>query len=202
MALDYGPVGVWAGAVMSAVLATIAVLVALGYFERFRAPRLRMTFEQREPWVREASYGGETALWIRVGVENVGKTSARGCVGRLTAVHTDRRLRSDIDPLQLRWAGLPRSDSFTPLDLRRGEREFLNVVCRDSLNTWQLVTFDDEDFDPGFSLQLGADQEHLLDLTIYADNAVTSHQMVIDVAAGGTSITVALRKPERTSPRA
>jgi hypothetical protein len=53
LAADWGPVGVWAGAIMTAVVALVSVLVALGFFDRFNGPRLTITFENREPWVRQ-----------------------------------------------------------------------------------------------------------------------------------------------------
>ena len=66
---------------------------------------------------------------------------------------TDGELRSDVDPVQLRWAGLPRSRAFDPVDLRREQREYLNVLdLRDG--DWRLVTFEDPDFDPGFATDL------------------------------------------------
>jgi len=41
---------------------------------------------------------------------------------------TDGRARTDLDPVQLRWAGVPRSRAFDAIDIRPGQREFLNVL--------------------------------------------------------------------------
>src|SRR6516164_4492288 len=111
--LDWGPVSGWVGAVATFVAAFVALAVALGAFDRFRRPRLRMTFEPVEPWCRAQSREDEsTVLWIRVGVENVGRRVAEGCVGRLVGVTSGDTPRRDIDPVQLRWAGVPRSRAF------------------------------------------------------------------------------------------
>jgi hypothetical protein len=85
-----------------------------------RTPGFRLTFEQTEPWCRGGVHpvDGEV-LWVRVGVENVGQQPARGCVGRLTGIATDGVPRADVDPVQLRWAGVPPSRYFDPVDVRR-----------------------------------------------------------------------------------
>lgn len=108
LAVDWGPVGVWAGAIATFLAALIALLGSVGGFDRYRAPRLRLTFEQTEPWCRGGVHpvDGEV-LWVRVGVENVGQQPARGCVGRLTGIATDGMPRADVDSVQLRWAGVP-----------------------------------------------------------------------------------------------
>lgn len=128
LAIEWGPVAVWFSAVATFVTALVAVLVAMGRFGGFRAPRLRMTFEETEPWCRAGERDGRRVLWVRVGVESVGRRPAHGCVGRLTGLVTDRQVRADVDPVQLRWAGLPRSRAFDDVDLRRDQREFVNVL--------------------------------------------------------------------------
>ena len=37
-----------------------------------------------------------------------------------------------------------------------------------------IVTFDDPDFDPGFTTQLQADQVHTLEIAVFSDNADTA----------------------------
>ena len=119
--------GTWAGAIATALVVITTALVALGYFDGFRGPRLRLTFEATEPWCRQGKTEGDgTALWVRVGVENLGGGPARGCLGRLISVATNGESRPDVDPVQLRWAGVPRSRAFEPMDLRRDQREYLN----------------------------------------------------------------------------
>jgi hypothetical protein len=75
--------------------------------------------------------------------------SARGCVGRLINVTTEVEVQADVDPVQLRWAGLPRSRAFDSVDLRREQREYLNVLYLRDGDAWRLVTFEDPDFDQG-----------------------------------------------------
>jgi hypothetical protein len=148
-------VGTWAGAIATVLVVITTALVALGYFDGFRGPRLRLTFEATEPWCRQGKTEGDgTALWVRVGVENLDAGPARGCLGRLISVTTNGALRPDVDPVQLRWAGVPRSRAFDPMDLRRDQREYLNVLCLADGSRWRLVTFEDPDFDPGFATDL------------------------------------------------
>jgi len=174
-AIEWGPVGVWAGAIATALAVIVALLSSLGLFSRYRRARLRITFEPAQPWCRYVEQpDGSTALWARVGVENVGGTTARGCIGRLIGLSTNGVVRTDVDPLQLRWAGVPRSMSFDPVDIRPGQREFLNVLFRrDGSPRWAIVTFTADDFQPGFETELDVDQPHVLQIALYADNADT-----------------------------
>jgi len=97
--VEWGPVGTWAGAIATVLVVITTALVALGYFGGFRGPRLRLTFEAIEPWCRQGKTEGDgTALWVRVGVENLGAGPARGCLGRLINVTTNGALRPDVDP--------------------------------------------------------------------------------------------------------
>lgn len=114
-------------------------------------------------------------------------------VGRFTGIATDGVARVDIDPIQLRWAGTPRSRSFDPVDIRRGQREFLNVLCLREGSAWKIVTFDDPDFDPGFTTELAARSSHELWLAVSADNADTvSRSLAVKVGAGEASMSVGL----------
>src|SRR5262249_53141621 len=121
---------------------------------------------------------GTEVLWIRVGVENVGRRVAEGCVGRLIAVATGDSPRRDIDPVQLRWAGVPRSRSFNPVDLRRGQREYLNVCVRET-SGWRILTFEDPDFDPGFTTLLDFGERHVLHVALFSGNAETRTRSLV-----------------------
>lgn len=164
---DWGTVAAWAGGIATFLAALVALLGAAGVFRSFRAPRLRITFEHTQPWCRTEAHGD---LWVRVAVENVGRSPAHGCVGRVTALTTDGRTRADLDPVQLRWAGVPLSRAFDAIDIRPGQREFLNVLRVRPGASWHLVTFEDPDFDPGFPLDLAAGHEHVMTLAVFADD--------------------------------
>jgi hypothetical protein len=173
--VEWGPVAVWVGAVVTFLSVLIALAIALGLFESFRGPRIRITFEQAEPWCRTAALkGGGEAFWIRVGVENIGRKPARSCVGRMISLTTDGVVRPDVDPIQLRWAGVPRARSFDAIDLRRDQREYLNVLSVQEGSHWRIVTFEESDFDPGFSTEILPGHEHLLTIAVFSDNADTT----------------------------
>jgi hypothetical protein len=174
LAVDWGPVGVWVSAAITLLAVIVTALVALGFFEHLRGPRIHVTFEPTEPWCRHGeSEDGRGGLWIRVGVENRGGGAARGCVGRLLSVSTNGKLRQDVDPVQLRWAGLPRSRAFDAMDLGRGQREYLNVLYLPVEGRWRLVTFQDPDFDPGFATDLPLEGRHTIELSVFSNNAGT-----------------------------
>jgi hypothetical protein len=166
-AAEWGTVAAWAGGIATFLAALVALLGAAGVFSSFRASRLRITFEHAQPWCRTEPDG---ELWVRVAVENVGRRPVRDCVGRITALATDGRTRADLDPVQLRWAGVPLSRALDPVDIRPGQREFLNVLRVRPGGSWRLVTFDDPDFDPGFPLDLAPGQEHVMTLAVFSDN--------------------------------
>jgi hypothetical protein len=190
LAVEWGPVAVWVSAFATFLAVLVAALVALGYFDGLRGPRIHVTFAHTEPWCRRGiDDQGAGGLWIRLGIENRGVGPARGCVGRLISVTTDGEVRSDVDPVQLRWAGLPRSRAFDPVDLRREQREYLNVLYLRDGDAWRLVTFEDPDFDPGFAVDLPLQGRHVLQISIFADNAATvTSTLVADATAGHSTV--------------
>jgi hypothetical protein len=182
------------GAAMTLLAVLVALLATLRVFDAFRAPRLRITFEHRDPWCRRTHLaGGSDAFWVRVGVENTGRGPARGCVGRLNRLTTDGVPRRDVDPIQLRWAGMPRSRAFDPVDIRRDQHEFLNVLVLLDRQRWRIVTFEDPDFDPGFSTELRPDHAQGLTVSVYADNAGPTTRDLVAVVCGPEAITLYLR---------
>jgi len=203
VAVDWGPVGTWFGGIATFPAAGIALLSSMGAFERRRAPRLLLTFEQTEPWCRPGIHPVDgDVLWLRVGVENVGQRPARGCVGRLSGITTDGTPRADVDPIQLRWAGVPPSRFFEPVDLRRNQREFVNVLYLRQGSRWRIVTFEDPDFIPGFTTELAADRHHVLHLAVFSDNAETvTTSLAVKVGADEQSFVAALTERPPTPPR-
>jgi hypothetical protein len=176
---DWGPVGVWVGAAATASAALVALLAGTGRLDKFRRPHLQLAFQPVQPWMRDVATDRGSITWLRVSADNIGHEPARGCIGRLTALTTDGTERTDIDPVQLRWAGVPRSHSFHPVDLRRGQREYLNIVHRRGQGPWQIDTFTGPDFDPGFPTTLDPRQTHRLTVALYSDNADTSWLEII-----------------------
>ena len=173
--INWGPVSGWVSAVVTFLAVTLSMFMAFKLPDKLRSPRIQVTFEHSQPWCRRDEHAeAEGSYWVRVGVENLGSEPARGCVGRMISLTTDGALRRDIDPLQLRWAGLPQSRSFEPIDIRRDQREYLNVLVLQDQRRWRFVTFEDSDFDPGFDTELAPDQVHVLRIAVFADNAATS----------------------------
>jgi hypothetical protein len=185
-------VAAWAGGIGTFLAALVALLVAAGVFSSFRASRLRITFGHTQPWCRTKADG---ELWVRVAVENVGRRPAHDCVGRVTALATDGRTRADLDPVQLRWAGVPLSRAFDPVDIRPGQREFLDVLLVRPGGSGCLVTFDDPDFDPGFSLDLAPGQEHVITLAVFSDDVnAPMRSLAVEMTPAGEITTL------KTSP--
>jgi len=186
LAVDWGPVAVWISAAATLLAVIVTALVALGFFDHLRGPRVHLTFEPTEPWCRSGEgEDGRGGLWIRLGVENRGGGSARACVGRLLTVSTDGRPRRDVDPVQLRWAGVPRSRAFDPIDLGRGQREYLNVLFLADSVRWRLVTFQDPDFDPGFATVLPLEGRHTIEISVFSGNAATATRSLVAEARPG-----------------
>jgi hypothetical protein len=192
--LTWGPLGAWVGAFTTLLIVATTILVSIGYFDRFRGPQISLTFEAREPWVRHGkTEEAGRAFWVRVGVENRGTGPARGCVGRLITVQTEGEPRHDVDPVQLRWAGVPLSRAFDPIDLRRDQREFMDVLCLVTGARWRVVTFQDPDFDPGFSTYLPLDVQHVVQISIFADNAHTvTRSLVAEASTAGDEVRLQL----------
>jgi hypothetical protein len=52
IAVDWGPVGVWVSAAITLLAVIVTALIALGFFDYLRGPRIHVTFEPTEPWCR------------------------------------------------------------------------------------------------------------------------------------------------------
>jgi len=50
---------------------------------------------------------------------------------------------------------------------------YLNVVYRPQGRDWQIDTFGDKNFDPGFDTHLGTGRVHELTVAVFSDNAAT-----------------------------
>ena len=55
----------------------------------------------------------------------------------------------------------------------RDQREYLNVLYAPEESRWELVTFDDPDFDPGLKTDLPVDRRQVFQISVFSDNAET-----------------------------
>ncbi|MGD0115011.1 MAG: hypothetical protein ABSC13_03270 [Dehalococcoidia bacterium] len=169
------------GAIAAAVATFLAVLVALfgrELWDRRRRPILQIDYDPCEPFCRYTimAIGNSTASslvnshWIRVGVTNKGRGTARACKGKMLAVYgPDGSARDDRDPMLLRWSSMPSTKEFEPLDLARDERQPLDVVYTQGQPGGAFVAA--EPTPAGFSKTLEAGPTHRVRLAVYADNA-------------------------------
>lgn len=180
--IDWGPVAAWAGAAATVLVVITTSLVALGFFDRFGGPRITLTFDQRQPWCRHGKLAdGTRALWVRLGVENSGRAQAEGCVGRMISASVRGKVRDDVDPVQLRWAGVPHSRAFNPVDIRPGQREYLDMLCLPDGGSWRLVTFEAPDFDAGFVTEFSPSEGCEFQVSVFAaDGSRATTTLVID----------------------
>lgn len=194
--IDWGPMGAWAGAIATVLVVIITCLVAMGYFDRFVAPELTLTFEGRQPWCRHTTLeDGTGVLWVRVAVENSGRNQAEGCVGRLLSAATDGELRDDVDPVQLRWAGVPHSRAFDPIDIRPGQREYLDILRLPDGEPWRLVTFEEPDFDAGFVREFTPTSGHQFEVAVFTANGSTASLALTIASLPGDAGPVMEMKP-------
>jgi hypothetical protein len=69
--IDWVPVSAGVAATATILATIVALLVAYRVPDSVRAPRLRLTFRQLEPWCRSAALSdGRVVFWVRLGVEN------------------------------------------------------------------------------------------------------------------------------------
>lgn len=133
------------GSIATAAMAVSTFLLIVIPF--WRRPRFSVEFKCDKPFVRDTetdsvarstSDTADTAPshWLRVRVTNVGRGTAKGCVGRLVGVTDDKGKKVEpLDPLYLHWVGTSWSDvPFRRLDLARGDAEFLDVCMTQQAN--------------------------------------------------------------------
>ena len=158
-------------ATLGSVLLAIFLPRIMDWLQR---PRLRIEYNPSEPFVRSTLLDGEPATWQRLKVTNAGRRPARRCIGMMTRVRSAGEPRHDIDPVQLRWAGVPRHLGFEGIDLGRDEYAFLDLLMRFVREPFaRIQTFEDSDFDPGFGVELSVDgrSKHRIAVTVTSDSA-------------------------------
>jgi hypothetical protein len=90
----------------------------------------------------------------------------------LVNIETNGCARMDIDPLQLRWAGIPRCRGFDPLNLAPGDFAYFNVVRQqENEHVARFESFDYPDLDTGFLTALRLNESHRLTVTVTSDTA-------------------------------
>ncbi len=168
----WGPVSAWVAAAATFLAAAVA-LFGFRIWDLWQKPVLDISFARREPWCRPTQLNdGTNAYWVRVKVENKGRGSARGCVGRVIGFKTNGKDRDDRDPMQLRWAGVPDAHGFEPIDLRPEQAEYLNILRRtESSPEASIETF--PDYAPGHGTTVELDRVQELLIGIFSDNAAS-----------------------------
>lgn len=87
-------------------LGALALWIIQEVVKARRAPELTLRFGQSAPWVALRLVEGADALFLRVRVENVGKSTARGCRVYLVGVRQGKQSRNLLDnPVEVQWAG-------------------------------------------------------------------------------------------------
>ena len=114
-----------------------AVVVAL-FLGLFQKPKLKIEFEQREPYCRKTRFflGAYEAsflrYWIRIKVTNEGRKVAKRCEGKLVDIQAIKNEETipfqPFDPAILRWASYPVETDLRPTNINKGEYDYLNVV--------------------------------------------------------------------------
>ncbi|MCJ7491928.1 MAG: hypothetical protein MUP15_07245 [Dehalococcoidia bacterium] len=148
------------GTIGATAVALVLGLVAPWMRTRWLRPNINIDYEPREPYCRDTSLqSGHMAHWVRVKVTNRGRSTAKWCRGRMIEVYrTDGSLREDRDPMPLKWADMPEGQSLEPLDLARGESQFLAVVVATDDNKEVATIWTDLNARPGFPQTLEAGQ--------------------------------------------
>jgi hypothetical protein len=162
------------------LLAVVAALLIAGLpvvIRWVRRPHLHAVVDRREPWTRWATAVGSgfDQLWLRMEVQNTGRTEAvqghavlREWYARPNGLSRWKKL--DIDPAALHWVSAPHGTA-TKVDLPPKLNDFVDlVVFTIQTNTHQLVLA--ETWPRGFGTQpTHSNGEYVLTVTVVADNA-------------------------------
>lgn len=120
LAVDWGPVAVWVSAFATFLAVLVAALVALGYFDRLRGPRIHVTFADTEPWCRRgATVRGRAAS----GSASASRTVEPAQRGDASDDSSASRPTATCDPTSIPCScagpGLPRFRAFDPFHSHR-----------------------------------------------------------------------------------
>jgi hypothetical protein len=171
-------------AAATTLLATLAALFGWRFMDWYRRPKLALSFMSREPYCRFTILTNNArAYWIRIRVQNAGRSAANGCIAKVAEVIGKDGTRRDIDPLQVRWCGVPRPRGFEVITLAKKQFEFFNVVkVVEGSELLQFETFPDSD--PGHETTLRPRISHLVRVVVAAGNADPA-ELVLDLNYNG-----------------
>jgi hypothetical protein len=120
-------------------IGTVIVALFLSVIRKwYMRPKFEIEFANQEPFCKHAyteildSKGVKRkaqTFWIRLRVWNKGRSIARGCEGKLVRItqESDKQDRTDFDPVVLHWVGTSHGPPH-PIDINRGESEYLDIV--------------------------------------------------------------------------
>ena len=182
------------GTVASAVVA-LSIASSRSVKEWFERPKIRVEFENREPFCRHVSRAGRKSLefnefkyWldaenpqadasgnrlvyaVRLRIRNVGHTAAQDCEARLLALaDSSGKERTNFDPIHMHWVGMRFSDRTKTLTIHRGAYEYLDVLFTDNLRPDHIFVYSTEDWDRGINLALERG-DYIFKIGIYGAN--------------------------------
>ncbi|MBI2836380.1 MAG: hypothetical protein HYX85_01640 [Chloroflexi bacterium] len=131
-ALNTG-LGQWGQILGGGIIAAMLTLGGREVVSYLRRPNITIMFEKDEntdSCYHRLATNPENSCWLRVKVTNIGRSTAKNCLGRLVELD-DERNPTDRDPVKLHWIDTPWQEGtelFTTIDLHRGESGFLDVL--------------------------------------------------------------------------
>ena len=122
--------------------ATFVVCVAAllpQFLKWWRRPKLLIDYHEKLPYRRRELEGpeGTPRVWVRMRVENYGKSTLKGCIAKVTEIEDDKGIRQDFDPTILRWVRVLKKDisghaiPCGTIDLKNKEDDYLNILWVD-----------------------------------------------------------------------
>ena len=191
-------------------IGTILLALITFYLEvmkpRLQNPKFSIQCGKKEPYrrisltekdIRKGVTAGVkepiNGYFVRIRVENCGKSVARRCKGKLEKVMNEKEeLLVQYDPMTLHWVETdPRELPLSTIDLAPGQGEFLDVIY--TLNGQQLAWIYSDILLRGMpkSFEQG---KYILEITIYADNATPRSEKFKLIWGGANFTNISLEK--------
>jgi hypothetical protein len=175
------PITDWLTAIgtLGAVILAISVLFINAIRRYYRRPVFRISFGNEEPFCRHSLMLATEiheekqvtkfvhSYWIRLRVENSGRSLARGCEGKLVRIANaaNTKARTDFDPVILHWVG----STHNPIDINSTEYEYLDLVYTRDDDPHSFYIAGEERSPRGINLSPPR-QDYILSLVIYGEN--------------------------------